>query len=213
MQIDLSPDSLIRAIANLKSPFPFDSPDTGIAVVRAALTEQACGQLCDELVQGGFKFRGDYGNVRQEFDAFSLQLPCPDYPAVHRLSGELGRHVRSCGATKHWRPNDVAVHRYMPEHLGIAAHRDFLRDVYLVAVFSLSGQAELRWHYSNQGPARKRWLLNAGDLVLLRAPGFRKQFRKVAVDPSLDRPIHSIGSPIGGQPRISLAYRMNTDYL
>lgn len=112
----------------------------------------------------------------------------------------LGRRVRELVQSElpTWCINSVRAQLYRPGEVGIDWHRDYLRDLQLIAVMSLIKKAQFDIKL-NSGEVR--WTLEPGDLVLMRGTLLNGN-----VD---DRPRHRVAPPEDGQ-RLSIAYRMES---
>jgi hypothetical protein len=147
--------------------------------------------------------------VRQDFDLMvmkpGLAPTDPDVSPILDLAEEYAALLRACAISLHepWLadfvPTDVHVQRYVPEAVGISSHRDSRRFIKLISVFSLGNPAEFRLCRDRRGSQLRRYQLNSGDLLLLRALGF-------AGRPSAG-PLHSVSGPAGGV-RYSITFRM-----
>lgn len=118
-------------------------------------------------------------------------------------SGVLALGQRVCEVVRpfvpEWRINQVRAQLYSPGEAGIDWHRDYKRDLRIVAVVSLMRAARFDIKL-NQGEVS--WRLEAGDLVLMR--GALLNGKKD------DRPQHRVFAPEEGQ-RLSVAYRQVAD--
>ncbi len=94
-----------------------------------------------------------------------------------------------------WEVNKVRAQLYSPGEAGIDWHRDYKRDLRIVAVVSLMRAARFDIRL-RQGEVS--WQLHPGDLVLMR--GALLNGKKD------DRPQHRVFAPEAGQ-RLSVAYR------
>ena len=138
--------------------------------------------------------------IAQQFETLNFSYLTEASPAVRKFGQRLISFVQP--VLPKWRPNDVAIQRYLPTHIGIDNHRDYASDILLVAVASLEGSA--RFHIEADEVYSKQWSnveVCPGDLVLLRAPGLTGHPE--------DRPYHRIEAPLAGQ-RVSIAYRQNS---
>lgn len=139
--------------------------------------------------------------VRQQFQTINYRYPGETTPHIARLGSTLEEFLRD--ELPQWRPNDVAMQRYLPEQtVGIDPHRDYARDKLLVAVTTLAGEADFHIELDDEagGKSWSKRRLQPGDLVLMRAPGLTE-----ADD---DRPYHQIDPP-RSEERTSLAFRHN----
>jgi hypothetical protein len=148
-------------------------------------------------------------DVHQDFDRYALSYPMPGFPITAWIGRQLQTAVRQAWPEhvllSNWRPNDIAVQRYREDQGGIETHRDFKRDILMVAVLSVAGRArfQVTAGKSPQAGIIQDWMVWPRSLVLLRAPGF--------TGTTDDRPYHVVHPPIGD--RISVAFRMNVETL
>ncbi len=109
----------------------------------------------------------------------------------------LGRRV--CALVRpelpQWFINDIRAQVYQPGEAGIDWHKDYSRDLRLVAVASFKEPARFDIELES-GPTS--WELFSGDLVLIRGALLNSR-----VD---DRPRHKIAPPQSGK-RLSIAFR------
>lgn len=169
----------------------------GFARSQGALGPALRFELLRELEDGPFEaLPEEVGPVRQPRTARARK-----WPATRRSGRPSGR--RRVGP-----PPDSAHPRWpppTPRHQGLGAgispHRDHKRYAFLVAVFTLVGEARFSVVGDRAGQhVLASWMTAPGDLCLLRAPGF---------DGNDDgRPLHAVAAPTGEQ-RISLAFRMD----
>lgn len=118
-------------------------------------------------------------------------------PAVRAL----GERVRDVVVAKLpiWNINSVRAQLYAPGEVGIDWHRDYKRDLYLIAIVSLMKHAQFDVRLSS---GQVRWLVGPGDLVLMRGT--------LLNGPIDDRPQHKVSPPLDSK-RLSVAYRMVAD--
>jgi hypothetical protein len=182
--------------------------DQGAAYVEKALDPAFVEVLTTEV--GGIRFeRMDTleGRARQEGDRYAIpEQSLSAFPAIRELGDHLVRLVQVAAELRPdyaiWRPNKVHVQRYLSGDRGITPHRDYSRYRYLIAVFTVEGEAQFTICRNRAGDPLVTWATSPGSLVVLRAPGL------VQNGPD-DRPLHSIAGPHTGQ-RISITYRMDT---
>ena len=93
---------------------------------------------------------------------------CDEYAALLRVQPQL----LNAPWLADFAPTDIYVQRYRRGSRGITPHRDHRRYVKLISIFSLGAPAEFRLCRDREGVALRRFPLAAGDLLLLRAPGF-----------------------------------------
>lgn len=163
---------------------------------RQAVLEEAAGVRCRFL-----PLPDRVNGVRQRADQFSIRVGDPSFPAINELASSLTEAVTSRGTTyglERFAPTEARFMCYCGGRAGLGAHRDGTCYWMLVAVYSLAGRATFTVH-PDSGQEPIRILVQPGDLVLLRAPGFGGH-------PD-GRPLHSVGAPLDGE-RVSLTLRM-----
>jgi hypothetical protein len=147
----------------------------------------------------------EVGPVRQRCEALVVATGDVGYPAVARLAAALTDALTSgrggISGVEQFVANQAVFSRYRGLGAGISPHRDHKRYAFLVAVFTLVGEAPFSVVADRAGQhVLASWMTAPGDLCLLRAPGF---------DGNDDgRPLHAVGAPTG-EARISLAFRMD----
>lgn len=118
-------------------------------------------------------------------------------PAVRAL----GERVCDVVAMKipDWDINSVRAQLYSPGEVGIDWHRDYKRDLYLIAIVSFMKHVQFDVRLAS---GEVSWLVGPGDLVLMRGA--------LLNGPIDDRPQHRVSPPFDGK-RLSVAYRMVAD--
>jgi hypothetical protein len=177
----------------------------GFALVRAALPEPDRRRLLEEASRAGSRFLEvpeRVNGVHQHADQLSLRVGDPRCPVVNDLAARLAALVTS-GADAHgvrrFAATEARFMRYRGDAGGLGPHRDGMCYGLVVAVYSLAGSAEFTVLPDGDGPTI-RLLVEPGDLLLLRAPGF---------DGEPDgRRRHAVGPPLCGGERVSLTLRM-----
>lgn len=147
------------------------------------------------------------GDVRQGFDLLVVRPPLgsgdPGLVPLLALSDEYAALLRAQAPDQPWLADfaatDIYVQRYGPGSGGISPHRDGRRFIKLISVFSLGGPAQFRLCRDRRGSLLRRYRLAAGDLLLLRAPGF-------AGRPE-GGPLHAVSGP-REEVRYSVSLRM-----
>ncbi len=130
--------------------------------------------------------------IPEQFEDIGWEFPdCP--PRVLALGKRISCLV--CPELPLWEANHVRAQLYSPGEVGIDWHRDYKRDLRLVAVASFIGAAQFDIEL-RQGEVS--WQLNPGDLVLMRGA--------LLTGKKDDRPRHRVFAPEQGQ-RLSVAYR------
>lgn len=175
----------------------------GAAFVPGALPEPMRADLLGEAEasRGRFLDLPDRVNgVAQRGEQLAVRIGDPFHPALRRLVAML---CTALAAQPHFTgvhgfmPTEARYMRYTGNAAGLGAHRDGKCYSLLVCVFSIAGSAPFTVFGDGQEPAREL-LVHAGDLVLLRAPGFAG-LRD-------GRPRHAVGAPLAGE-RVSLTLR------
>lgn len=120
-----------------------------------------------------------------------------DYKDAPPQVAALGQRVLGLiqSALPDWSANKIRAQLYSPGEAGIEWHRDYSRDLRVIAVASFIGPALFEARLDNE---EVRWTVEPGDLVLLRG-----SLLNGVVD---DRPYHRVEAPETGQ-RLSVAYR------
>jgi hypothetical protein len=177
----------------------------GFALERGALDRSDRRRLLAEAAGASDRFLrvpDRVNGVQQRADQLSLRIGDPRCPVVNALAERLRRHL-TAGTDVHgvhrFAPTEARYMRYRGERGGLGAHRDGMCYGLVVAVYSLSGSAEFTVLPESSEPTI-RMLVEPGDLLLLRAPGFDGQ-------PD-GRRRHAVGPPLSGGERVSLTLRM-----
>jgi len=182
----------------------------GAGTVRGALAPEARHGLVAALESAAFERAPErVGDVRQDFDLMVMKPGLgPADPALSPLldlAEEYSALLRAQAMSldEAWLADfaatDIHLQRYGPGSTGVSPHRDSRRFIKLISVFSLGSPAEFRLCRDRRGSPLRRYQLDRGDLLLLRAPGFAGQ------PPA--GPLHSVSGPAGGV-RYSITLRM-----
>ncbi|MGH9178481.1 MAG: hypothetical protein ACRD0N_08000 [Acidimicrobiales bacterium] len=176
----------------------------GVAVVPGALSQERCDELVDEAARANSSYLDlppRVNGVHQRAEQLAVRTDDPELPALGRLISVLRATMalqpRWTGL-RQFVPTQARFMRYRGNHAGLGLHRDGKCYALVVCVFSLAGTAPFRVVGEDGGPSLDV-LVHAGDLVLLRAPGFAG-----VADGRLQ---HAVGAPMG-EHRISLTIRM-----
>jgi len=182
----------------------------GAGTVRGALAPEARHGLVAALESAAFQRAPErVGDVSQDFDLLVMKPRLG--PAAQALSPLLALaeeyaallRARPMSLDEPWLadfvPTDIHVQRYGRGSAGISPHRDGRRFIKLISVFSLGSPAEFRLFRDRRGSPLRRYQLDCGDMLLLRAPGFTER-------PSAG-PLHSVSGP-AGEVRYSITLRM-----
>ena len=181
-----------------------DVARNGVAVVRGALSQPSCDELVDEAEGASTRYLDlprRVNGVHQRAEQLAVRTDDPDLPALGRLISALRATMAAqprWTGLRQFEPTQARFMRYRGDAAGLGLHRDGKCYALLVCIFSLAGTAPFRIVGEDGGPSLDV-LVHAGDLVLLRAPGFAG-----AAD---GRPQHAVGAPLG-EHRISLTLRM-----
>lgn len=178
---------------------------TGFALVRRALPDGERLRLLAEANEASERFLrvpARVNGVQQKAHQLSLRIGDPRCPWVNALAGRL-RDVLTTAADMHgvqrFSATEARYMRYRGDAGGLGPHRDGMCYGLVVAVYSLTGSAEFNVLPDEAEPTI-RMLVEPGDLLLLRAPGF---------DGEPDgRRRHAVGPPLSGGERVSLTLRM-----
>jgi hypothetical protein len=183
-----------------------DAAAKGWAFEQQALTRQFVKELAAELERGEYEpFTGEQ-KVYERFERLvGATYPSERLGLAMELGDVTGQMVRThAGRWKvlaGWQPNDLAVQRYVGPESKIGRHRDYARDRLLVAVYTVTGCAQLELFADRyEGGAFATCETGPGSLLLLRGPGL-----VVGID---GRITHAVGPPLGSH-RISVAYRQS----
>ena len=182
----------------------------GAGTVRGALTPEARHGLVAALDAAAFERAPErVGGVRQDFGLLVMKpglAPAdPPLSALLDLAEEYASLLRAQAMSldEAWLADfvatDIHVQRYGLGSEGISPHRDGRRFIKLISVFSFGSPAEFRLFRDRRGSPMRRYQLDPGDLLLLRAPGFADR-------PSAG-PLHSVSGP-AGEARHSITLRM-----
>ena len=180
--------------------------EEGAAFAPGALREPFRALLAAEVARGPVRhYREQFGQVRQQIEGFDLVDPFEGFPRVAELCRALTLLVRAQGGTirglRTWRVNEAGVVIYRRGSIGITPHLDGRRYRRLVAVVTLSGEAELAICQDRSGSVVAAFEAGPGSVTLLRGPG---------LDHRRDgRPFHTVGSPRIGE-RCAIGLRMTT---
>lgn len=178
---------------------------TGFALVRRALHDADRLRLLAEAHEAGERFLrvpSRVNGVQQRAHQLTQRVGDPKCPRVNALAGRL-REVLTSVPDMHYvhrfSATEARYMRYQGDAGGLGPHRDGMCYGLVVAVYSLAGSAEFTVLPEEAEPAI-RMLVEPGDLLLLRAPGF---------DGEPDgRRRHAVGPPLSGGERVSLTLRM-----
>jgi hypothetical protein len=182
----------------------------GICKIAGALAPDARHELRMALEAPDFQRAPQgVGEVRQDFDLLTIQpglgradtALAPLLALAESYAALLRAKALSLDepSLADFVPTDLHVQRYSPGSAGISPHRDSRRFIKLISIFSLGSPAEFRLFRDRRGPPLRRYQLNSGDLLLLRAPGFAHR-------PS-GGPLHSVSGPTD-EVRYSITLRM-----
>jgi alkylated DNA repair dioxygenase AlkB len=146
------------------------------------LDRAACGSYLDEAARLTYReARPVVGAgekaVRQDFEVCFEDLG--DDGPFHAFARTLEEEVKQAAALlpayplpPGFRFNDLIVQRYRPGSAGITPHVDHIRYQGLVAIAVFSGEGDFQIVEDREGRNPRSIPNAAGDLLLMRAPGF-----------------------------------------
>ena len=178
----------------------------GFALCQFALPISVCDELYAEAESCGQWLPSQpSGEVEQRFETQQvlMELPTRHFVTTQNVGRELAQRVAAAdwAVDQPWVPNDVAIQRYRPSSGGIGTHRDYARDILLIAVFTIRGIGHMEVIGDPEIQVRQEGIMTTpGSLVLLRGPGLTGR----DID---DRPVHRVDPPV--ITRTSVAYRHN----
>lgn len=146
--------------------------------------------------------------VRQDFEVCFEELGAEG--PFHRFARDLEADLKAAASRLSspplppilpdgFRLNDLIVQRYKPGSSGITPHVDHIRYQGIVAIVVFSGEADFQILDDRQGRNPRSIANRAGDLLLMRAPGFAGL---------TDRPFHRLCDV--RSPRIILGLRWDS---
>lgn len=179
---------------------------TALASIKAELADSAHGQWRDQHVELPPNARGV--SVTQNFHAFALKLSrgnlrrLYDFPyimgAVRTIEDSVTDMARSIRPLRNWHPDEVSLHQYDTQDVGISYHKDNQRFWGVIAILALDGVCDTAVRHNGK---EHLYATEPGDLIFLRAPGL------VQSDEDL-RPEHAIVN-LQTATRTSLMVRAN----
>lgn len=176
---------------------------SGVAVVRGALPQALCERLVAEAAGAQHRFLHlplRVNGVAQRAEQLTARIGDPAHAGldglITMLRAALARQPDGTGVRR-FAPTEARYMRYSGHASGLGAHRDGKCYALLVCVFTLLGSAPFAVT-GEDGPSLDV-LVHAGDLVILRAPGF--------AGIADGRRLHAVGAPLAGD-RVSLTLRM-----
>lgn len=153
-----------------------------------AITDEILSHELTEVDRTGHTIPEQFRDIGWEF----RQSP----HSVFRLGRRIGELVRP--HTQDWFINQVRAQLYSPGEVGIEWHRDYKRDLRIIAVASFMTHAAFDIELDS---GTTTWDLAPGDVVLMRGA--------LLNGTQDDRPRHRVAAPISDQ-RLSVAYRQVT---
>lgn len=167
--------------------------EEGAALVHGFISNEEQGEIFHEVLARDLRpvDRSSHPVAEQFCDTGWKFRQSP--PHVFALGRRICTLVRP--DLSQWFINDVRAQLYQPGEAGIAWHKDYSRDLRLVAVASFKESALFDIELDS-GPVT--WELLSGDLVLMRGALLNGR-----ID---DRPRHRIAPPQSGK-RLSIAFR------
>lgn len=186
----------------------------GVSLVPNMINKDFLRLLIDEVAAGPFT-EGNKGTklVQQKFDSYAYLFKAKNMPFVNLLLETTKNLINAHGAKfislAKWNPVDIVVQKYGSDGF-LTAHQDLARHPGVIVSFTLTGRCQFDVLESRNGPVIKTVTPQAGDMLLLRAPGL---FSPGIHDKRLDeRPFHRLtGSLLPDEPRIALTFRDNDD--
>jgi len=130
------------------------------------------------------------------------QTPFDAIPSTVALCRRTQRFINSLSpifpSLADWQPDELSLHLYDDQDVGLSKHRDTLRFTGLIAIIAIDGTCDLAiTHNDEEIPI----LIEPGDLSLLRAPGL------IDCDTEV-RPEHSVQN-LRTPTRLSMMLRAN----
>lgn len=166
----------------------------GGALLRGFVPEQQQVEIVDSVLAHELTPVDRSGHaIPEQFDDVGWTFT--DSPAPVRHLGQTIQDLMQV-AVPAWEITDVRAQLYRPGEVGIEWHRDYKRDLRIVAVASFLGSALFEIQLDSGATVSQEIL--PGDLVLMRG-----SLLTGTVD---DRPLHRVAAPQTGQ-RLSIAYR------
>lgn len=167
--------------------------DEGAILLRNFVNEPAQSSIAYQVLSQPLTPVDRTGHtIPEQFDDIGWKYN--DAPgSIQRLGKSICELVRP--TVPSWFINEVRGQLYRPGEVGIEWHRDYKRDLRVVAVASFIGSAQFDIELDNQSVS---WELAPGDLVLMRGA--------LLNGTKDDRPRHRVHAPDSGQ-RLSIAYR------
>ena len=203
-------ERLIEAIEGLRQNGVAHVPNTLSPEMTEALILEAEGHAFED-------HSGEYGLADQRVENLAIPYPYEGFPTVRGVAMFLNWNVRwflpELEGSQNYEPTEAKYNRYPPGEVGITAHRDRAVDKFMIAAFTLRGEAEFivrelppdgatrdeTFAARQEAPVIESWHTCPGDLVLLRAPGFDGL--------AAGRPLHEVTGGNSGE-RLSLIFRM-----
>lgn len=164
-----------------------DPDGIGSFVVRQVVDEEWLASLQAEVAEAvaWHDTHTEYDNARgkhvvQNHDTYALKIGLGDQDPLLRIprllrTGEKIRDlIRNLGAVHpvlgSWELNEISLHRYDDQELGLGFHRDNLRYLGVVAVLNIDGVSDLEVMEEGTG-AIHAMRIYPGDLTLTRVSG------------------------------------------
>lgn len=135
--------------------------------------------------------------IAEQFDYVAWDSADETPGAIAQLGNRIQKLVTA--SVPEWRINSIRAQLYSPGQVGIDWHRDYERDLRVIAVASFLSSSLFEVRLNSQ---EHQWQLQPGDVVLMR--GMHLNGRRD------ERPQHKIHAPSAGQ-RLSVTYRQFVD--
>ncbi len=167
--------------------------DEGAVLLRGYVDDEEQHAICEEVLAHELAEHDKSDQpIPEQFHAAEW-----DQSAAPPLTRALGARITGLldPALPDWRINHVRAQLYAPGEAGIEWHRDYTRDLRVIAVASFLGASLFQARLTS---GEKSWQLQPGDLTLLRGTLLSGNLD--------DRPYHRVSPPEKGR-RLSLAYR------
>lgn len=185
-----------------------DSVYSGVGLVKGIINPEFLEILNLEVAAGPYS-QASAGNelVSQKFDSFAFMYEPVGMPLLRKFQQATEQLIRSHSnlfkPLADWRAIDTVIQRYGADGF-LSAHRDLVRNPYIVPSFTIAGSCQFDILESREGPFRKTIFPEAGDLLLLLAPG-------LVENPSIaDRPFHQLTGPLDPNiARVAVTFRHN----
>ena len=190
----------------------YDFSKVGAAAFSNVLNRDFRRELVEEIRRNKNKLntvKREAGQVIQDIDTAYIgegdnNRRESEFPLAFQLRGEYSPFFKGLAARAGFTPgrlNSVGLHYYPANSRGITAHQDYARDINLVSIFVLEGQAEFYVCNNREGNGSLKLDSSPGGLILLRAARKESEQRF--------RPFHYI--PGVREERYSIIFRQREE--